>query len=49
MVVNSVSGTSVNSIEFYIDYPGAVCLIGFAALDEELCGWGRDHKSPYAE
>jgi hypothetical protein len=49
MIVNSVRDEFVNSIEFHIQDPGDVCLIGFAALDEELCGCGRDHQSPYAE
>ena len=49
MVVNAVRDHFVNSIEYHIDDPGDVCLIGFAALDEELCGWGIRHQSPYAE
>lgn len=34
-------------LEFQIDGPTDSVLIGFAALDEELCGFGKDHKSPY--
>jgi hypothetical protein len=49
LVVNLVRDAFVNSIEFHIDDPGDVCLIGFAALEEELCGWGIHHQSPYAE
>lgn len=37
----------VASLEYQITDPGDTTYIGYAALDEELCGWGVDHQSPY--
>ncbi len=34
-------------LEFEIYGPTDSTFIGFAALDDELCGWGVAHKSPY--
>jgi hypothetical protein len=38
-----------NGIEFDITTPTDGALIGFAAYQEELCAFGKDHQSPYDE
>ena len=48
-VADQVRDKLPTSIEFLIMDPGGGSEVGFAALDEELCGWGRDHQSPYLE
>lgn len=35
------------SMEYQIVDPGDCAYLGFAAYDDELCGWGLKHKSPY--
>ena len=34
------------SMKYEIRNPSGSSFIGFAALDDELCGWGRNHQSP---
>lgn len=46
-VANRVREQLVASLEYQIYDPGDATCIGYAALDEELCGWGLDHQSPY--
>jgi hypothetical protein len=46
-VANRVRGRMDVSIEYEIRNPSDSAFIGFAALDDELCGWGRNHQSPY--
>lgn len=38
-----------NLVEFQIDAVSDVIYIGFANLETELVGWGREHMSPYEE
>lgn len=46
-VADRVRGELVASLEYQINNPGDTTCVGYAALDEELCGWGVDHQSPY--
>lgn len=46
-VATRVREQLVASMEFEIRNPSDSTHIGYAALDEELCGWGIDHMSPY--
>jgi hypothetical protein len=48
-IVDKVSSQFRNLTEFQVDNVSDTAYIGFANLEEEFCGWGLDHKSPYGE
>jgi hypothetical protein len=44
--IDEINLSENNHIEFRIYDPGDTARIGFASLDEELCGWGREPVDP---
>lgn len=46
MAAQSVLANFVNSIEYQLEDPGDVALIGFAPLDVALCGWAINPQCP---
>jgi hypothetical protein len=44
-----VLGMLPNGVEYEIVAPTDSAFVGFAAFEEELCGWGIDHQSPYSK
>lgn len=46
-VANRIRQTFTNSVEYEIQGPTDSSYVCFASLDEELCGWGYSHQSPY--
>jgi len=46
-VAKDVLETMPNGTEFEICDPADSTFLGFAVLESELCGWEREHKSPY--
>lgn len=48
-IANKVRAQMSPSIEYQIIDPCDISYVGFAALDEERCSFGREHRSPYAD
>jgi hypothetical protein len=46
-VANAILEALPNGTEFEISGPSDSAFLGFAAIEDELCGWGRNHQSPY--
>lgn len=46
-LVKKVASKVANLTEFQIDNVSDTAYFGFASLENELCGWGLDHVSPY--
>jgi hypothetical protein len=47
-VANRVRGDFSSSVEYEVSALTDSVFLGFAAFDEELCGWGIEQQSPYA-
>lgn len=48
-VAQKVLSELSSSVEYEIVDPSDSVFIGFAPLEEELCGWGRNHVSPHGK
>jgi hypothetical protein len=45
-IIEDADFSENNHIEFHMFNPGDIARVGFACLDEEFCGWGREPVDP---
>lgn len=46
-VAKKIRSQLLVSMEYQIVDPNDCAYVAFAAYEEELCGWGLDHRTPY--